>query len=179
MATIECICPSTPDGQTRHPDGDTVTLRPALDFRSALTVRNAIALLADEPGIGDADILAALTERYLFCGIESWTLVDERGKPLPVTRANILDRLLSRPMVAMTVGDEADGLYTEAVVLPLLARRSTSSPGSPTADTTSVPSGSSMSPRTRRSPSSTTSTPTDGIETISALPAGDFNSSPN
>jgi hypothetical protein len=172
MAEIECVCPARPDGQPRHPEGDTVTLRQSLGFTAALTVRNVIAILAPGAGIDDADILAALTEKYLYLGIESWTVVDAKGKPVPVTRAAIAEYLLSRPMVAKVVGDEADDLYTEAVVLPLLGRLSKSSPPMPTDELTSAPTPSPTPLRKRSRQSSITTSPTDAIGKISALPGG-------
>lgn len=156
----------------RHPDGDTVTLRATLGFTDALSIRNTMAMAVGEPGVTDADILALLTERYLYLGIESWTFVDERGRPVPVTRANIAGILFANPFVAMTVGDEADELYTSAVVLPLLGRRPTSSPRSPTDASTSAPKPSSTPRPKRASPSSTTRSRTDGIATTSESPVG-------
>jgi hypothetical protein len=175
MAEIECVCPPRTDGSVRHPEGDTVTLRTSLGFTSAITVRNVIALLAREEGFDDTDILAALTEKYLYLGIESWTIEDAKGKPVPVTRGAIAEYLLSRPFVAKVVGDEADELYTEAVVLPLLARRSTSSPPTPTGVSTSARTPSPTPLRKRSRPSSTTTSRTDAIGKISALPGGGSN----
>lgn len=175
MAEIECICPAKPDGSVRHPEGDTVTLRERLDFRAAITVRNIIALLAAGDGFDDADILAALTEKYLYLGIETWSLVDAKGKPLPVSRAAIAEYLLADPMIAKVVGDEADDLYTAAVVLPLLGRRSTSSPPTPTDASTSQPTALPTPLRKRSRPSSTSTSQTDGTGRISASPAGASN----
>ena len=59
MVKIECVCPPKAGGEKRHPDGDTVTLRERLDFRAAVTVRNAIVVLKqDDPDCGAAEILA-------------------------------------------------------------------------------------------------------------------------
>ncbi len=176
MAEIECVCPAKPDGSARHPEGDTITLRPTLDFRAAVTVRNIMGLLAGQDGIDDADILAALTEKYLYLGIESWTLVDAKNKPVPVTRGAIAEFLLADPIIATSVGDEADELYTSAVVLPLLARLSTSSVPTPTDASTSAQTASPTPLPKRPKRSSTTTTRTDGIGTITALPGGGSNS---
>ncbi len=175
MAVIDCVCPSRPDGSARHPDGDTVTLRPKLDFRSALHARNTVILLRQE-GVEDvAEILASLTEVYLRVGIESWTLVDAKGKAVPVSRDAVRDLMTDHPEAAMTIGDEADELYSEAVISPLVARASTSSPPTPTKDSTSVTNGSSPTPRKRSKPSSTITTRTDGTGTTSPLHAGGYN----
>lgn len=157
---IPCVC-------GRH-DGDVVTLRDTLDFRAAVTIRNA-ALLAksEDPDLGTADILAILSERYLLAGIEDWTLADDRGRPVPVTPSTIRERILSRPDVAVVLADAADELYGEKVVLPLLVRAATSSqPGPTSASTSATTDGSSESP-TPSSPSSTTNIPTDATETTS------------
>ena len=167
MATIDCICPVKPDDTKRHPDGDTITVRPALDFQGAVTIRNLIALMAGEVGVGDADILAALSETYLYHGVESWTLVDARGQSIPVTRENIHDHLLSRPLAAMLVSDEADALYQPAVVLPLVERALGSLRSTQTDGSTSATTPSSEPPPTPSSPSSTSTTQTDGTEMTS------------
>ncbi len=179
MATIECICPARPGGEVRHPDGDTVTLRPTLGFTASVTIRHVMALVAGADRTDDADILAALTEKYLYLGIESWTLEDARGKPVPVTRAAIAELLLSRPQVAMVVGEEADELYTGPVILPLVARLSTSSPGTPTDASTSAPTGSSTRRPKPSKQSSTTTTPTAAIATTSGLLDGASSTSPS
>jgi len=172
MVTIECVCPPKA-GETRHPDGDTVTLRPKLDFRSALTARNTIVVLkSEDPDATTADILAALTETYLIVGIESWSLTDERGKALPVSRVAIRDLMDRHPEAAMIIGDEADELYSEAVIAPLVARAQNSSPPTPINASTSATNGSSPKPRKPSRPSSTFTTPTAGTERMSASPAG-------
>ncbi len=176
MAVIDCVCPQRPDGSARHPDGDTVTLRPKLDFRSALHARNTVILLRQE-GVEDvAEILASLTEVYLRVGIESWTLVDAKGKAVPVSRDAVRDFMAAHPDEATTIGDEADELYSEAVISPLVARASTSSPPTPTNGSTSATNGSSQTPRKRSKPSLTTTTRTDGTGTTSPLHAGGFSS---
>lgn len=175
---VEIPCPCPPKGgETRHPDGDTVTLKETLDFRSVTAIRTNIGLLEDGHDIGD--IMAVLTEGYLIHGIESWSLVDEKGKALPVTRANINDVILTRIDVASVLGDAADDAFGEKVVLPLLNRAVNSLPPTPT-EPTSAPSqastGSSARPK-RSKPSSTTTSQTDGIGSTFSPPDGDFNSS--
>ena len=172
MATIGCICPPKADGTPRHIT-DEVTLRERLDFRSALWARNTVAVLKQEDAEASvAEILAALTEVYLLVGIESWTLVDAKNKPVPVSKAAIRALLAEHPDEAMTIGDEADGLYTEAVIAPLLARASNFSPPTPIAGSTSATTGSSPGHPKRSRPSSTSTTPTDGIARMSASLAG-------
>jgi len=177
MATIECACPPTPAGDVRHPDGDLVTLRERLDFRSSLTARNAIVVLKSEDAdASPGEILAALTETYLLVGIESWTLVDARGKPVPVSKAAIRVLMEEHQESAMAIGDEADGLYNEAVIGPLVRKASSSSPPTPIGASTSATGGGSP-PRKRSRPSSTSTTPMAATERMSASPAGGSSSS--
>ena len=175
MAVIPCVCPPKPDGAPRHANGDTVNLRPKLDFRSALSARNTVILIKQEdPDASAADILASLTEVYLLLGIESWTLTDGKGKAVPVSRQAVRDLMAEHSEEAMTIGDEADGLYSEAVITPLVVRASSYSPPTPISGSTSVTNGSSSVPRKRSKRYSTTTTPTDVIETMSASPVGDY-----
>lgn len=168
MAHIECICPALPDGTPRHPEGDTVTLRPSLGFRGAIAARNTIAMsYLEDPESSEAAIFAGLSEVYLVNGIESWTVVDQDGDPVAPTKSEIRARLLSHPMTALAVVDEADALYTPEVVLPLLDLASTSSPPSPTNASTSVPTASPTKPPTPSKPSSTSTSPMDDTETTS------------
>ncbi len=177
MAVIPCVCPPKADGEPRHPNGDTVKLRPKLDFRSALAARNVIILAKQEDeNIGAGELLAMLTETYLLLGVESWTLTDGKGKAVPVSRSAIRDLMAEHSDAAMTVGDEADGLYSEAVITPLVARASTYSPPTPINGSTSAMSGRSPVPRKPSKRSLTTTTPTDVIETMSASPGGGYSS---
>ncbi len=182
--SIRCVCPLKAD-EVRHPDGDTVTLRDTLGFVATQTARNAVILAKGEAldegiPLGGALALALLTEQYLLLGIESWTLVDEKGKPVPVTRGSIRAFFDDEDHddVATVVSDACDLLYAKKVMLPLLQTASTSSPVTPTAST-SPTRGNGATPRRKRSSRSlTTTTPTDDIETTSKLPVGDSSSSP-
>jgi hypothetical protein len=173
MVDIECICPPTADGQTRHPGGDTVTLKATLGFRDAVSIRNEVGLLSlDDPDVSTGAILATLTESYLLYGVESWSLVDEKGKPVPVGRAAIRDRLLTHLEAAVAVGEAADELYAAAVVLPLLLKASKSSPPTPTNGSTSAPKASRPTRPKRSSPSSTITSPMAATAMTSSSPAG-------
>ena len=106
MAKIDCVCPPRADGEPRHPNGDTVTLKEKLDFRSAVQARNAIIVLKQDDEQADvADILASLTEVYVLVGVESWTLLDARNKPVEVNRANLRAFMADHPVEAMDVGN--------------------------------------------------------------------------
>lgn len=172
MVAIACVCPRI-GGQAQHPDGDEVKLRERLDFHAATTVRQAIRVLTlDDPRAGAGEVLATLTEQYLLFGIESWTLRDELGKPVPVTKPAIRALMDDHMDEAMVVGDAADEMYSEAVLVPLVQRAATSSPSTPTESSTSAPTGSTSTPPTPSSSSSTITSRTDATETISPSLAG-------
>ena len=176
---IKCVCPPKPSGETRH-DHDTVTLKDRMDFRASIAIRNALALEAGEGGeIDMADILAILTERFIRYGIQSWSLVDERNQPVPVSQDAISRLILSDIELATDIGDEADERYRESVMLPLLARGQRSSQPSPTTGSTSPATTPSTKRRTRSSRSSITSLPTADTTTTSSSLGGDSSLSPS
>lgn len=173
---IACICPPKGDA-VRHPDGDTVTLRATLPFTSVSAIRWSIAVQREvDPGVSLAEQFGVISELYLLGGVESWTVVDEKGKPVEPSKPEIRSRLLTAQSQAQMVGDAADDLY-QAVMLPLLNQASTFSPPSPTDESTSPPSGASKSPPkpSRRSSISTirtgdtevTSSSLDGVSSSS------------
>jgi len=173
MVAIDCICPPKAGGEIRHLGGDTVVLKQTLSFHEAVSIRNSIGVLsADDPDVGVGEILATLTESYLLFGIDSWSLVDEKGKPIPVTKAAIRERLLTHLDPATVVGEAADELYATAVVLPLLQRASRSSPPTPTNGSTSPPRASRRTRPKPSSPSSTTTSPMAATAMTSSSRAG-------
>ena len=181
MITIACRCVGAPHEQ------DTITLRETLSPRDASAISKDIGVVRlEDPDATVGDILATLTEGYILRGIESWSLVDEDGKPLPVTKANIRDRILSDLEATMNVGDVADELYAEAVMLPLLRQASSSSrptqtensADTPEADSTSAPTDSGTTLPTPSTPSSTFTTPTADTGMTYGSPAGDSSFSP-
>lgn len=121
-----CRCPGGP-----HQPGDTVTLRaePSVPMGTAAW---AIASLGGPLW----DIQARFAEVWLRYGIIDWTFLDERGQPEPITAANI-ERLLPFNHGGMEVAQAADELYSDPVLSPLAARRSTLSPPTPTEPSTS------------------------------------------
>lgn len=169
---IECICPPGADGEAPHAS-DTVTLLDVLDFRRTITVRQSIRLATQTAdGLSLPELTAVMAEAYLLHCITAWTLVDEKGKALPVTKAAVRDYLLSNVDVAEKVGDAADDLYSEKVVLPLLTRASASSPDTSTNGSTSPTSGHGSKRRTPSKRSSTSTTPMAAIVPMAASPAG-------
>lgn len=172
---IPCVCPPLTDGQPRH-ETDTVTLRDRLGFRAALTARNAILVAKQEDDRASVpEILAAMTEAYLVQGVESWTLADQKNKPLPLTLANLREFMDEHVDEAMLVSDAADELYAKAVIDPLVRTASKSSPDTRTASSTSATTGSASTRQKRQKPSSTTTSQTDGTGTMYLSRAGDSN----
>jgi hypothetical protein len=188
MVAVDCLCPPRSGGGVRHPDGDTVTLRPVIGFLQVDAIKMALGVMyVEDPDAGIADILAVLRERYVLAGVESWTLVNDDG-PIPVTRPTIRTHLLTNFAAASVVADAADDLYRDAVTAPLLNPALTSSQDGPTDSSTSAPTGSpddstSATPEegTPRpsSPSSITTIRTVGTATTSSSPDGDSRSSPS
>lgn len=167
---IPCIC-------SGEHESDTVTLRDKLDLFGAASIRNAILVFkANDPNATAADILAVMQEASVLAGVESWTLVDEKGKRIEVTRQAIRDHLLTNIEVAIELGDTAFGAY-EAVMLPLLERAFKPSPASPTRPSTSRMSGSPQKPRKPSKRSSISTIPTAATETTSKSLAGVSSSS--
>ena len=171
---IRCLCPDRADGTPRHPDGDTVTLRDRLDFRQAMAVRGDLDALRLQTGgtASEGEYAGLLAESYLFHGITSWTLVDDKGKALPPSRDNIRSVLMADYEEAEKVADGADSLYTEKVVLPLLVRGSSSSVEPPTETSTSPTTDGGSEPPTPSSPTSISTIPTAATGTTSRKRAG-------
>jgi hypothetical protein len=163
---IKCICPPKGDA-VRHPGGDTIEFREALDFRAVATIRWAIAIEREtDPNASLAEQFGLITEHYVLEGVQSWSVVDAEGKPVDCTKAAIRTLLMPTAQ-AQLVGDAAEERY-QAVMLPLLNGESTSSPPTPTTDSTSPTTGSSEKAPRQLKPSSTSTTPTDATETTSS-----------
>lgn len=163
---IPCPCPGTP-----HPDGDTVGLREKLGLAAGIALQRMV-INANQNRPDAEELTGKLAEGYLLHGVEDWTLVNEDGRPIPVTDITIRKWLLEDFATAAPIADQADGLYMAAVLLPLVNRAQTSSPSSPTNGSTSRPrSGTSKRPKPSK-PSSTTTTPTDSTDKTSAALAG-------
>ncbi len=146
----------------------TVTLFDRLDFNRATTVTKAIAFIDnDDAESRAARVLATLSEYYVLMGVQSWTY------PEDVTTTNIRKRLLEHPEVGIVV-EAADELYQEQILLPLLARASSSSPPSQTvASTSATPRGAKRPPKHSK-PSSISTIPTADTGSTSSRLAGDF-----
>lgn len=169
---VGCPCPGHPH------ESDTVNLREKLDLASGIAIqRLIIEANSAGTGLGAAELTGLLSEGYLLYGVESWSFVDDQGRPVPVTKDTIRSVLLADFSLAAPVAEGADGLYMAAVILPLVKRAQDSSPGSRTNGSTS-PRPRATSKRPKQSKRSSTSTSlTDATEGTSALPAGASNSS--
>lgn len=176
--TVACLCPPV-EGRVRHEAGDTITIRDRLDFKSAAAIRSSLAFgTSDDEGARSLELLALLTESYVLFGVESWSLVDEGG-PVPVSHGAIRRYLLENVEAASLVAERADELYSPIVLLPLVARASTSSRRTPTNGSTSRRTDSSSKRPTRSSRSSTRTTRTGATGTTTRSPGGGSNTSPN
>lgn len=174
--TIPCPCPEK-DGEPRHAE-DTVKLRDRLDFRGGVTIRKALGILyTEDPDAGMADVLAVLAEQYLLLGVESWTLVDDKGDPVPADKPAIRAFMDAHAELAMDLGNKADDLYHEQVLLPLLTRGLTSLPDTPTDESTSATDGTSPDPQTPSRPSLISTSQTVDTETTTTSPDGAYSSS--
>jgi hypothetical protein len=174
--TIACPCPDR--GEGRPHETDTVTLRDKLDFKQGVTIRKALGLLyTEDPDAGFADVLGVLTEQYLLLGIESWTLVDAKGEKVTASKPAIRALMDAHPETAMDIGNQADALYNEQVLLPLLTRSSTPSPDSPTAESTSATDGTSPTPPTPSRPSLISTSQTADTEPTTTSEGSAYSSS--
>lgn len=105
----ECRCPESP-----HPDGDVVFLRDKPDMDMGLAARG---VLAQKQGfVGEAE--AAFYSVFVRHGVVAWNVLNDKGEPVPLTHANILDRLTWAEGGAI-VAVRATVLYQDAVLDPL------------------------------------------------------------
>lgn len=124
----DCACP---DGV--HPEGDEVYLLPALSLEGGAAAEYDLLMTQS---IEDEDrrtyaMLAKWTATFVRYGAVGWNLVrlDENGKPEPVpfdVEILVADYSLSR-----LIAEQANLLYSEAVVRPLLEAASKAQPARP------------------------------------------------
>ena len=156
-----CACPGEP-----HPDGEVVNLRERLTLSQGIQLQSAI-LEASKSRLGGPAATGVLSEQYLLVGVESWNLVGMDG-PIPVTPETIAEHLLSDFERGNVASNQADELYAERYILPLVQRATNSSPSTTTDESTSPTSdGGTTEPPTPSEPSWTSHTPTDVIELTS------------
>jgi hypothetical protein len=148
-----CQCSGTP-----HEDGDVVELRERLSLAQGTQVQTVI-IMARNAGQAPEIVTGLLAEAYLRVGVMAWNLVDDKGKPLPVTPDTIEERLLSDFSVGTLVSDRADELYAATVVLPLVQAAARPSHTTTTNGSTSARNGGSSKRPTRSKRSSTSTSP--------------------
>jgi len=139
----DCACPGTP-----HPNGDTVTFRPQLDFDGNVAALSAI--------FGEGEPVASKAWRvYLFEGPVAWNLLDADGDPLPLTR----EALEALPFAdQFEIADRGDDIYRDTVLSPLVRKITGLLRNGPTTEPSPSPSEGSSKPRARRGRSSEPST---------------------
>lgn len=116
----ECLCPGAP-----HGDGDFAYLKPQADIKVGLAAHSAIFNAGANGAATQEEIQIALGIAYAWAGISKWDLLDQDGKPLPVSKANV--EALNWTRIA-PLADTASKLYSDEVLAPLVARASKSSP---------------------------------------------------
>lgn len=149
-----CRCVGTP-----HPDGDIVFLASHLSLRGGFVAERTMIALSGA-GKDRLEVEAGLIEVYVRFGVSAWNLLDAEGDPIPVNEDTIRSEILSDFARARPLADAADGLYTSAILDPLVARLSKSSRATQTRGSTSATPPSSSSPPKRSKPSSTTTSAT-------------------
>ena len=123
----DCRCSGSP-----HASGDEVYLAPEPSLTMGLRANGAIAK-ADN----DAALLELLLGRvFIEEGIVGWTFVDEEGDEYGVTPDNI-ERLLPWSKGGQLVAEQANDLYGEAILAPLVKRSLSTSGLGPTNGSTS------------------------------------------
>lgn len=115
----DCPCPGAPH------EFEVVYLEPDITLPMGAAAVFAIKLSTEQnPGDNDA-MMAAIASAYLPLGIRSWTFVDEDGNPVRRTREN-LEELIPWHKGGMEVTEQADSLYAEKLMTPLVRRFSPS-----------------------------------------------------
>lgn len=104
-------------------------LKPRLDAAGGFAIIGIVSTQDDRP------LAERLGRAYLTHGIEDWTFTGPNGAKVPVTPRNI-GRLAWSEQV-LEIANAAADLYSEAVLGPLVAKASESSPSGPSDDSTS------------------------------------------
>jgi hypothetical protein len=131
----DCACPGTP-----HPNGDTVTFKPRLSFDENVA---ALSAIFSGDGVGNANKAWGV---YLRHGVVAWNLLDDEGKPVPLT-SEALEALPFEDQ--FEIGDRGDDVYAAVVLAPLRRRTNSSSESGPTTDGSPRPTKRSSRPRAR------------------------------
>lgn len=150
-----------------HEEGDTVLLRPRLPLPGGIEARRKIAELQD--GADGDEVTGLLMDVYLRHGIADWTLHDDEGNAVLLTRQTLRERILEADLdVAIQIANKADDLYAPTVVAPLVKRAVKSLQASRRGRSTSASTTSTPSRPKRSKPSSTSTTPMAATATTTA-----------
>lgn len=189
MVDVACLCPLRADGTKPH-QLDTIQLREKLDWPTAVLLQKSIQAKitrelfdAREAGkerarLSEPDILALTSQFFVRNCIESWSLVDAKGKALDVTVDNIETYLETDLDAAFAVAEAAEDAYA-SVTLPLVLKVVRSFSGTPTAAPTSAETNGSPKRRKPSKPSSISTIPTVVTGPTSRSPDGVSFSSPS
>jgi hypothetical protein len=110
-----CRCPGAPH------DSDWVDLEPELTLAMASGALFAMRLAGDTA----SDQMAAISSSYLPSGIRDWAFTNEDESPVPINRDN-MERLIPWDKGGSEVVEQADALYSERLMAPLVRRLSIS-----------------------------------------------------
>lgn len=129
----DCECPGAP-----HPEGDFAQFRPRLTARGGLLATSIIYTAAES---GVAKTMTELGLCFLADGLLSWDLLDDDGKPIPVSA--VTGGALDWETTLLPLANKANALYEGSVIRPLATRREPASlPSGPMDDSTSATSDS-------------------------------------
>lgn len=120
-----CRCAGSP-----HPS-DWVDLEPELTLAMA---SGALFAMKTADGTNSAQ-MAAISGAYLPAAIREWSFIEDK-EPVPITREN-MERLIPWDKGGLEVTEQADALYSERLMAPLVKRLSSSAPSGPTEKSTS------------------------------------------
>jgi len=144
----DCLCANSP-----HPDGDFVYLAPQLSLDGGLAANGVIASFSDDLPRLEKELGLSLVS----AGVNGWNFLDDAGLPIPVTPENIR-AALPWDRGGRLVAEEADGLYSQSVIAPLVARLLKPSRSGQTAPSSSPTPLHPAGPRKRSKRSSSTAT---------------------
>jgi hypothetical protein len=119
---------------------------------------------AKQNGVDAPTLTGMLAESYLLIGVKDWNLVDDKGKPVPVTPETIKAHLLDDFDRAAPVSDAADVLYREVAIGFLVKQAASLSRSTTTNGSTSPMDGGSPKAPKRSKRSSTSTIPMAVIE---------------
>lgn len=108
----DCSCEGQP-----HPEGDYVDLAPGLSLAGGMAAQGAMIAAG-----GDAVILQEQLARvWVRHGVIGWNLVDDRGRPRPVS-PEMVEAEFPYSKGGLEIAEACDDLYKQEVLNPLIRR---------------------------------------------------------